>query len=830
MKRRLRLLFCVLAVLLTTVGCFTSCGSEDPKTVTDQFGYERPNHSWMTECLILPEYPSIDTLFGTGGESGLASEAALEKDGQITFNSNYKSCFVVYLIYASSTPQKLNTYFDLTYLEGVRVLDEADYVDVQDFECFGDFEAKLDMNADPKERLKIECTGEGGAVQGVIIIPLHFANENNGTMYIDLSVSGVGEKNSIMDTEEVVQVGFDMSQPSAKINEVSIGYLAQSKYNNGSYSEADITDTASFANGEACYMVLDFAIEAIRDHDGNQNIHVVSHLPQRGSMSVTIEEAPTGQIKEEIIDNITTVYAAYSVPTTVGEVKTVRMLLRLLPISGGEVELKLFLTGDETICVEGSTYISATYDIGESALEYTLSSDRKYYTVTGILNKDITTVTIPDALGDGIPVSKIADELFKDNTKIKHVIIGNCVTELTTDLFSGCKSLESVTIGEGVTSLEYSVFIGCDALRQINYNATACSEKVETWIHSGGDAKVIIGANVKYIPDYLFKKSDSISSLVFEEGSVCETIGEKAFLECDELETVSLTCGTVGRFAFGNCKSLKRVDIDITGAIGEYAFYDCTALTDLTIGKQVSYINNYAFSNCRMLTNIQYNAENAGFQDNISGIFTSEPHAKHCIFENAGQGGNGIQLTVGANVTRFPGVLFFADHYTLPKLTSVVFEEGSVCSKIGMYAFYGCIDLTSIKLPNSLKHIGEFAFARTGLTEVTLHDGIETLGRGAFKNCQKLQSVTVGNGVERISQELFSGCRALEKLTVGSGVRYIDSNAFYVVWKIKEIRYMGDLAGWHNISVDRNAGLTINEVELFYINGDTPETPVLPNG
>ncbi len=43
--------------------------------------------------------------------------------------------------------------------------------------------------------------------------------------------------------------------------------------------------------------------------------------------------------------------------------------------------------------------------------------------------------------------------------------------------------------------------------------------------------------------------------------------------------------------------------------IGDYAFYGCTGLTNVTIPNSVTYIGNRAFVSCTNLTTIYYNAK-----------------------------------------------------------------------------------------------------------------------------------------------------------------------------------------------------------------------------
>ena len=80
---------------------------------------------------------------------------------------------------------------------------------------------------------------------------------------------------------------------------------------------------------------------------------------------------------------------------------------------GGTVELDIYVTGGEGTALTGKTHIAASFETGEPTFGYTLSDDGKYYTLTSILDQDLTVVNIPDELGDGLPVTGFTSGLFR---------------------------------------------------------------------------------------------------------------------------------------------------------------------------------------------------------------------------------------------------------------------------------------------------------------------------------------------------------------------------------------------------------------------------------
>lgn len=69
-----------------------------------------------------------------------------------------------------------------------------------------------------------------------------------------------------------------------------------------------------------------------------------------------------------------------------------------------------------------------------------------------------------------VKVRGIADGLFKNNTNIKGVKLGNYITEIPDSAFEGCTSLEYV-ISPGVTKIGNNAFSGCTSLNEFNISS-----------------------------------------------------------------------------------------------------------------------------------------------------------------------------------------------------------------------------------------------------------------------------------------------------------------------------------------------------------------------
>ena len=110
-------------------------------------------------------------------------------------------------------------------------------------------------------------------------------------------------------------------------------------------------------------------------------------------------------------------------------------------------------------------------------------------------------------------------------------------------------------------------------------------------------------------------------------------------------------------------------------------------------------------------------------------------------------------------------------------------------------AFSGCVHLTSIDIPNSVKYIGDAAFAGSGLASVDIRNSTCTFDNNVFcATC--LTSVEIPLSMERIPFGMFSMCFSLTSVTLHDHVTTICDGAFnstgFTSFEIPEsVEYLG---------------------------------------
>lgn len=115
--------------------------------------------------------------------------------------------------------------------------------------------------------------------------------------------------------------------------------------------------------------------------------------------------------------------------------------------------------------------------------------------------------------------------------------------------------------------------------------------------------------------------------------------------------------------------------------------------------------------------------------------------------------------------------------YGCSGLTSVSIGNG--VTSIGYKAFYGCYNMTSVKIGNSVTTIGGYAFYNcSSLTSVTIPNSVTSMGDYVFYCCYGLTSAKIGDGVKSIGYDAFYYCYNLTSVSIGSSVTSIGGYAF----------------------------------------------------
>lgn len=106
-------------------------------------------------------------------------------------------------------------------------------------------------------------------------------------------------------------------------------------------------------------------------------------------------------------------------------------------------------------------------------------------------------------------------------------------------------------------------------------------------------------------------------------------------------------------------------------------------------------------------------------------------------------------------------------------VTTIEARDLEGVTEIRNYAFYGCENLETVVLPETLTNIGTYAFYNCAkLKNIELPDSLTTLGARCFMNCKALERIVIPEGVTTIPTYCFNTCTSLDTLIlVGDTVK-----------------------------------------------------------
>ena len=123
------------------------------------------------------------------------------------------------------------------------------------------------------------------------------------------------------------------------------------------------------------------------------------------------------------------------------------------------------------------------------------------------------------------------------------------------------------------------------------------------------------------------------------------------------------------------------------------------------------------------------------------------------------------QKTVGVAPCNGVGDDMYRDNMEIP---STITYKGITytVTEIGPAAFFCCFDLEEIKIPLTVKYIGDRAFWGTWLKAINIPDGVEEIGDYCFSKILPATSLTIGKGLKKAGKDPFVECYDLESITV----------------------------------------------------------------
>lgn len=383
-------------------------------------------------------------------------------------------------------------------------------------------------------------------------------------------------------------------------------------------------------------------------------------------------------------------------------------------------------------------------------------------TAYGTYTFDSETGTMTVQADPGVKMELDYNEKLVENNEIQVVIVGEGITALTDSIFSWCNNLREVYAEHEDLKQIDSAFTACPNIElvrlgkctvNIRSNSFRSSDGMTMYGYSGSGADAIPNIDYTFISlggygaageNFTWEYSSSTKTLTFTgSGAMSGYLEDMLWRSADfatEIETVVLPEGIT--------------------EISNYAFNGCTGIKNVNLPDSLTYIGFAAFSGCINLTQIDLPESQELALDSyaFSGTgLTSVYVPANCRF-HADDGVPAISIFEGcANLTEatiavpaLPTQMFNA----CSSLTTVTLLEG--VEEIGQGAFGNCRELVEISFPSTLKSIGYQAFyGDISLTDLTFQYGLESIGDQAFDACYRIHDVVLPDTVTSFGEDCF---------------------------------------------------------------------------
>lgn len=327
--------------------------------------------------------------------------------------------------------------------------------------------------------------------------------------------------------------------------------------------------------------------------------------------------------------------------------------------------------------------------------------------------------------------------------------------------------------------------------------------------YTAEDSKVVRSVRVAGILKDVFKGNTSLQKLVLPE--TMTYIGQEAFCDCVNLRSIDTSSAVNPKTGY-----LAVSEIEYR------AFYGCTSLPGITLGERsntdggvplggVQRVQKEAFMNCTSLSSLEIGPTVEWIE---GGAFANS---------NALNGlANSIKVRDNPLYFVQDGILYYrqSDRSTVLLFCPSATEAGDLKSfpenltEIKNAAFYGCVGLTSIELPNTVQVLGDEAFfGCTHLGNVKIPDSVTKIGTDLFKNCGSNVCIICESGSEA---ERYANSNNVKK-SVRCVVTFLNTyNGETEIMEIMSGQTLDPPTGWGRV------GYT-----LRWSDGFTPNTTVI---
>lgn len=364
--------------------------------------------------------------------------------------------------------------------------------------------------------------------------------------------------------------------------------------------------------------------------------------------------------------------------------------------------------------------------------------------------------------GEDYPVTALADNALYNCAKLTSITLPETLTSLGARSLSGCTGLTEITIPAAVTTIAEDALQSCTGLTAI----TVAADNAGGYY---GDGRSLLNRN-GWLLQYALNSGETYA---IPEGTKIIIYG--AFQGSPTLRSVTFpnSVTEIQGGAFYHCKALTTVELG-NGVVRMGDAFSESGLTAIHLPASVRELND-AFRDCENLAEITVDEGNERFYAQDGVLFDRK-------YTDYGSQESGLALI--AYPAASPRTA-----YTVP----------SEVRGIGLQAFWSCMNLTDLTLPEGLEYISDSAITNSGLTHLEIPDSVTRLGSWAVQTCKNMTTARLGTGITNIPEGMFQGCTSLRSVNIPAGVSEIGAQAFNRCKSLETIAVDEDNAAFQSV-------------------------------
>ena len=286
-----------------------------------------------------------------------------------------------------------------------------------------------------------------------------------------------------------------------------------------------------------------------------------------------------------------------------------------------------------------------------------------------------------------------------------------------------------------------------------------------------------------------YAQREQILSVVIEDGVTA--IGDRAFYSCTALKKVNLGSGitSIGEFAFYSCTALKEVNIPAAVTLLEdSSFRACTELTKVIFGGNAPAMGNYVFNEGAAVLTIYYHEGSSGYDQVGWSVYTHETmHVGTWVIDVAAtctsDGRRHIECSYcSTTITEvIPGGHNYEDGICTVCQEVEIIDSGTLGTNLAWQL--DALGVLSISGTGAMPDYSTSTNApwythRTQIETIEIGSGVTTIGAYSFYACTALTEFTFPANVVSVGTYAFKSCTGLTELVVPETVTNIGLGAF----------------------------------------------------